>query len=292
MKRIIATTAMTLMLSTSAFAAAHTTALQPYPVEQAGDIYASDFIGMRVYAAENDFDAFDVDTTVEAGAELEWDDIGEVDDVILGRDGEVKAVIIGVGGFVGIGEKDVAVDMSSIKMVNQIDDPDDFFLVVNTNKEVLTDMPAFERISVMEREQDQEARTDAEKEEVMADARTDADRDRVMGRDRELLIAPDIAREGFGPVVIDELTTDDLTGARVYSIEDEDVGEIDKLIVDDNGQIKNAVLDIGGFLGIGEHRIAVTLDELNILRETNGTAFRVYIDATKEQLEAQPAYEG
>ena len=83
MKRIIATTAMTLMLSTSAFAAAHTTALSPYSVEQQGDIYASQFIGMRVYAAENDFDSFDAETSVDAGAEQEWDDIGEINDVIL-----------------------------------------------------------------------------------------------------------------------------------------------------------------------------------------------------------------
>ena len=286
MKRIIATTAMTLMLSTSAFAAA-----QPYSVEQQGDIYASEFIGMRVYAAEKDFDSFNADTMLEADAEQNWDDIGEINDVILSRDGQVKAVIIGVGGFIGIGEKDVAVEMSSIKMVSEKDDPDDFFLVVNTNKQGLTDMETFARVAVTEREREVETDVDVKKERAMTDDKSDAD-DRVLDGERRMLMAPDVTREGYGPVVIDELTTDDLTGARVYSVDDEDVGEIDKLLVDDNGQIKNAILDIGGFLGIGEHRISVTLDELNILRENDGTAFRVYIDATKEQLEAQPAYEG
>jgi hypothetical protein len=281
MKRIIATTAMTLMLSTSAFAAAHTTALSPYTMEQQGDIYASEFIGMRVYSAENDFDSFDTDTVVDAGAEQEWDDIGEVNDVILGRDGQVKAVIIGVGGFIGIGEKDVAVEMSSIKMVNEKDDADDFFLVVNTNKESLTELEAFSRTSMTE--QDTE----------MAEARDDySATDPMMDGDREMLMAPDIVRDGYGVANAEELTTEDLTGARLYGANDEDIGEINSLIVNDQGQIERAVLDIGGFLGLGEHQISVTLDELSILRENDGGGFRVFIDASKEQLEAQPQYNG
>ncbi|WP_306259829.1 PRC-barrel domain-containing protein [Pararhizobium sp. IMCC21322] len=280
MKRIIATTAMTLMLSTSAFAAAHTTMLSPYVMEQPGDIYASDFIGMRVYAAETDFDSFNADTMVEAGAEQEWEDIGEINDVILGRDGSVKAVIIGVGGFIGIGEKDVAVEMSSIKMVNEKDDADDFFLVVNTNKESLTDFDAYSRTTAMEMKE--------EKAEVRAEATAET----MMDNDREIFMAPRITRDGYGVATMEELTTEDLTGARIYDTKDEDIGEINSLIVDDSGQIKRAILDIGGFLGLGEHQISVTLDELSILRAADGSSFRVFIEATKEQLEAQPEYEG
>lgn len=286
MKRIIATTAMTLMLSTSAFAAAHTTTLSPYTMEQQGDIYASEFIGMRVYAAETDYDSFNADTMVEAGAEQEWDDIGEINDVILGRDGSVKAVIIGVGGFIGIGEKDVAVEMSSIKMVNEKDDEGDFFLVVNTNKEALTEFEAYSRTSAMEME------AKAETEAEMVEARAEATAESMMDGDREMFMAPEITRDGYGVASMEDLTTEDLTGARLYGTKDEDIGEINSLIVDDSGQITRAILDIGGFLGLGEHQISVTLDELSILREADGTDFRVFIDATKEQLEAQPEYEG
>jgi sporulation protein YlmC with PRC-barrel domain len=41
--------------------------------------------------------------------------IGEVADVLLSSDGKVDALIVGVGGFLGIGEKDVAVPFQSIK---------------------------------------------------------------------------------------------------------------------------------------------------------------------------------
>jgi hypothetical protein len=41
--------------------------------------------------------------------------IGEVRDVLLSSDGKVTALIVGVGGFLGIGEKDVAVPFNAIK---------------------------------------------------------------------------------------------------------------------------------------------------------------------------------
>jgi len=51
--------------------------------------------GTRVYGANNE-------------------NIGEINDVLISRSGQVAAVIIGVGGFLGIGEKDVAVPMSML----------------------------------------------------------------------------------------------------------------------------------------------------------------------------------
>jgi sporulation protein YlmC with PRC-barrel domain len=43
------------------------------------------------------------------------ENVGEVNDLILDNSGSVKAVIIGVGGFLGIGEKNVAVPFGEIK---------------------------------------------------------------------------------------------------------------------------------------------------------------------------------
>jgi sporulation protein YlmC with PRC-barrel domain len=41
--------------------------------------------------------------------------IGDVNDILLDKDGRVSAVIVGVGGFLGIGEKDVAVSFDALK---------------------------------------------------------------------------------------------------------------------------------------------------------------------------------
>jgi len=307
MKSIIATTAMTLMLSTAAFADNHMGKFSTYEAEQSGDIYASNFIGMRVYSAEKDFDSFNDDTRIEEGAEAEWDDIGEVNDVILGRDGKVKAVILGIGGFLGMGEKDVAVNMDSLKIVAEKDDEDDFFLVVSTNKEQLTEAPGFERDAdddmTAEKMDDQAAmkaddqvKTEEKTDDaavvavVPADKADDAANTRADNNAR--LMAPSVEREGYMTAKNEELTTENLTGARVYGVNDEDVGEVDKLILGDDKQISEAILDVGGFLGMGEHRIAVSMDQIQIIRNDNGDDVRVYIEATEEQLKALPAYEG
>ncbi len=46
----------------------------------------------------------------------EGESIGDIKDVLVSQNGSVNAVIIGVGGFLGIGEKDVAVDMSALQL--------------------------------------------------------------------------------------------------------------------------------------------------------------------------------
>lgn len=54
------------------------------------------------------------------------------------------------------------------------------------------------------------------------------------------------------------------------------------------GQVSHAVIDIGGFLGVGEHSVAIPVTDLAIYR--NGSDTRVYLPWSREQLEAVPAY--
>jgi sporulation protein YlmC with PRC-barrel domain len=46
--------------------------------------------------------------------------IGDVDDVLIDKEGRVTAMIIGVGGFLGMGEKNVAVPFSSVRASEKI----------------------------------------------------------------------------------------------------------------------------------------------------------------------------
>jgi sporulation protein YlmC with PRC-barrel domain len=106
------------------------------------EIRASEFMGMRVYASEAAVDANEF-----AGVQDNWDDIGEVGDVILSRDGMVQAVLVDIGGFLGIGERTVAINMDQIRFVSDsatADDLDDFFLVVNTSRQVLEGAPDYQ----------------------------------------------------------------------------------------------------------------------------------------------------
>ena len=45
--------------------------------------------------------------------------IGKIDDVLVSETGQVNALIVGVGGFLGAGEKDVAVPFTSVKWANK-----------------------------------------------------------------------------------------------------------------------------------------------------------------------------
>lgn len=141
MKRLIATTAMALALTTGAHAQTGFDSFSSEQFEHGTHFYASNLIGMRIYASET---AGKEDFRYTEGAEKEWDDIGEVDDVILNRNGEIEAVILGVGGFLGLGEKDIAVSMSELRVVGEHDDADDYFLVVDGNRDTLVDTPAYD----------------------------------------------------------------------------------------------------------------------------------------------------
>jgi sporulation protein YlmC with PRC-barrel domain len=66
--------------------------------------------------------------------------IGEVMDVLLDHDGKVDAIIVGVGGFLGMGEKDVAVAYQSIHFKK---DSNSWRLMMNTTKDALKQAPGF-----------------------------------------------------------------------------------------------------------------------------------------------------
>lgn len=66
-------------------------------VPESGAWRVSDLEGKEVYSAENE-------------------SLGQINDVLVSQDGSVNAVIVGVGGFLGIGERNVAVDISALQL--------------------------------------------------------------------------------------------------------------------------------------------------------------------------------
>ena len=147
MKRSALALATAIALAAPAFAqSSDTTAeatdssAQYYTSTEKMDLQASELIGSRVYATEA---AIDADKAVDKPGD-DWDDIGEVNNLIVGRDGSVKAVVVGVGGFLGLGEKNVALRMADFKFLKKAgDDPEDYYLVVKSNKESLEKAPEY-----------------------------------------------------------------------------------------------------------------------------------------------------
>lgn len=65
--------------------------------------------------------------------------IGEIMDVLLDKQGKVVALIVGVGGFLGAGEKDVAVPFNAVQFKTKNNNK--WYAVMNTTKDALKSAP-------------------------------------------------------------------------------------------------------------------------------------------------------
>jgi hypothetical protein len=90
---------------------------------QAGEVRASKLIGSTVRNSANE-------------------SIGDINEVVLSKDGQVAAVIVGVGGFLGIGEREVAISFDSLRMMT--DSNQNTVLTVNATKESLKTAPEWQ----------------------------------------------------------------------------------------------------------------------------------------------------
>lgn len=90
--------------------------------EVKGAWHASDFMNSRVY-------------------NMVGESIGDVNDLVLDESGKVAAVIIGVGGFLGIGEKSVSMTPDQVKRMLHSDGK--AYFTVNATKEQLQSAPTY-----------------------------------------------------------------------------------------------------------------------------------------------------
>ena len=58
-----------------------------------------------------------------------------------------------------------------------------------------------------------------------------------------------------------------LVGLNVYNDSNESLGSINDLLTDKSGDIKGVVIGVGGFLGVGEHLVAVPLDKVKFVED-------------------------
>jgi sporulation protein YlmC with PRC-barrel domain len=61
--------------------------------------------------------------------------------------------------------------------------------------------------------------------------------------------------------------TSKIVGLNVYNNNNESIGSINDLLTDKNGNIKAVVIGVGGFLGVGEHLVAVAFDQIKFVDE-------------------------
>src|SRR5215475_11323521 len=61
-----------------------------------------------------------------------------------------------------------------------------------------------------------------------------------------------------------------IAGLNVYNDSNESLGSINDLLMDKSGNVKAVVIGVGGFLGVGEHLVAVPLDKVKFVTEPVG----------------------
>ncbi len=71
-----------------------------------------------------------------------------------------------------------------------------------------------------------------------------------------------------------------LEGLNVYNNNNENIGDISELIVDESGKIQAVVIGVGGFLGLGERSVAVPFDQVKFVNEPRASAAAANAPAT------------
>lgn len=72
----------------------------------------------------------------------EWNRIGEIDEIVLDADGKMVGVIAEIGGFLGMGDKDVMLSLDEVSMftvTNDDGETEDYVFVTGLTKDQLTD---------------------------------------------------------------------------------------------------------------------------------------------------------
>jgi sporulation protein YlmC with PRC-barrel domain len=93
----------------------------------------------------------------------------------------------------------------------------------------------------------------------------------------------------FSTVSKDEMFSSKLKGLNVYNLKNESIGEITDLAIK-NHQIDALILSVGGFLGIGEHYVAVSPSSVNVTYDSKDNKWLASMNTTKEALKEAPEF--
>ena len=183
-----------------------------------------------------------------------WTMAGQISEVVISRDGTLRGIIVDAGGFLGKGVTRV-LSLDDLRFLPDADEENEFFLLYTGQKEDLKAAPEYNEDDVRLRAADM--REGGEKIEI---------------------------------VKLSDLDSEEFLGLAAFGQNDNWIGEISQVTFSEDGQIKMVILDIGGFLGLGETQVAVPLDMIE-LRRLGGDDLRAYVSATEKELQEMEPWE-
>jgi len=144
----------------------------------------------------------------------------------------------------------------------------------------------------MEKSQDQNASTDRTSGSM--DKTTTAGQDKA-DKDKASM-AQKSAGEKKQPGFIQKPEAGDwraskLIGASIVGPDDKSIGDINELLIAEDGGVEAVVVGVGGFLGIGEKSVAIPFDSLNVRRQAQSNEIeKISVAYSKEELENAPKF--
>ncbi|MEJ6783381.1 PRC-barrel domain-containing protein [Aminobacter sp. Piv2-1] len=278
-RKLLATTAVVALLGGGAFAQ-DTTAPAPAPapaptemtpgasevIPRADGLLASNIIGETVYN----------------GTAEDAENIGDVNDLVLTPDGKADQLVIGVGGFLGIGEKNVAIAFNEFDWAEK---DGDRWLVVPMTKEQLEALPDFDRRGYDPAPAPVAATEPMPSTDQTAQAPATPD---ATATDQTKTTSID--KSALKQLPATDVRSEEMVGTTVYGADDANIGEIGDIVMTADGKVDAYIIDVGGFLGMGEKKVAVGSDNLAFMVDQDGKKY-LYTTFTKEQLDKQPAYD-
>jgi sporulation protein YlmC with PRC-barrel domain len=286
-RKLLATTAVATLIATGAYAQSATTPAPATPAAPMESTPAAPALKADGHLASNIIGEDVYDTAAEDAKK-----IGDVKDIVIGADGMMNAVVVGVGGFLGIGQKDVAVEFSALDWAEKNGDR---WLVANTTKEQLEALPAFDRstfepVPAANTAMAPAGTTPAPADQTAQAPATPMPAAPAANGSTDTMQTGAIDRSTLTELPADKMTAEELVGSTVYGASDANVGKVGDVLLTQDGKIDAYIIDVGGFLGIGAKKVAIGADNLSFMTDADGNKY-LYTTFTKEQLEAQPAYD-
>jgi len=221
-----------------------------------GDMTAEDLIGQTVVNADGK-------------------DVGEIKDLVLDQN-KVGHVVVSVGGFLGIGDKDVAIPVSKL----QLNGDNQAILLSGLTEDDLKTLPEFDRTVYAQYPRDQRINTDVN----VAGADTAAQP--TVAQQTVPVDQTQTAADQGTLQVIGDMTAEQLIGQTLVNSDGKSIGDIDDLVLDHN-KLSHVVVGVGGFLGMGEKEVALPIDRLQIGEDQTTIMSAV----TEDELKQLPNFE-
>ncbi len=238
------------------------------------------------------------------------EDVGEIQSVIVDSEGSVTSLVVGIGGFLGLGERDVALNWDQINMSAEGD-----VITLNMTKEELEGLPEYEYpegassgtaffdggedagMSAAGVDTPEMAATDpgmeGKPQDLPAAAGSGAGAEPTGAADapeQSDVAAMETQQPGWTSALGPEgaIRATDFVGAEIMNADDESIGEVEEILIKEDNQLQ-AVVSVGGFLGVGDRHAVLDWSELNIERQEDQV--RVTTDMSKDQIEGLPQYQ-